>query len=336
MHRLTFVVLAFLAWPSSVHAACEGQDYRNVLPVEAMREIRANVEHVPYREGIAFEAVRGDIRLTLFGTVHTSHPAVFIPEEIAARIRAADLVLLEAPMEMQAEIERKLAEDPSMMLDLAGPGLRARLTASEQDILSKAFSLMGLDPDMGDKMRPWFAALMLEVPPCEMAALEQGAKLLDERVEALAREAGIAVGGLDEDFEQAISYFVDASEEEQLHMLRLSLAAGGVADDDSIATAVGGWVDEEFPVVWEVARARNIARTISMFGDADTVDEWYGQVYEFLIVDRNRSWLTRILRRMEGERTIVIAVGGLHLPGDHGLLRLLEAEGFAIRRLAVL
>ncbi len=332
MHRLTFVVLAFLAWPLSVHAACEGQDYRNVLPVEAMREIRANVEHVPYREGIAFEAVRGDMRLTLFGTVHTSHPAVFIPEEIAARIRAAGLVLLEAPMEMQAKIERKLAEDPSMMLDFAGPGLRVRLTASEQDILSKAFSLMGVDPDMGDKMRPWFAALMLEVPPCEMAALEQGAKLLDDQVEALAREAGIAVGGLDEGLEQALSYFVDASEEEQLHMLRLSLAAGGVADDDLIATTVAGWVDEEFPVVWEVGRAR----AISLAGDADSVDKWYDQAYEFLVVDRNRSWLTRILRRIEGERSVVIAVGGLHLPGDQGLLRLLEAEGFAIRRLVVL
>ena len=332
MRRLTVIVLALFAWPSLVDAACEGQDYRNVLPVEAMREIRASVEHVPYREGIAFEAVRGDRRLTLFGTVHTSHPAVFIPEEIAARIRAADLVLLEAPMEMQAEIERKMGEDPSIMFDFAGPGLRARLTAREQDILSEAFSAMGIDPDMGDKMRPWFAALMLEVPPCEMAALEQGAKLLDDRVEALAREAGVAVGGLDEDLEQALSFFVDAPEEKQLHMLRLSLAAGGVANDDLIATGVGGWVDEEFPVVWEVGRAH----AVSLIGEAAAVDELYDLAYELLVVDRNRSWLTRILRRIEGVRTIVIAVGGLHLPGDQGLLRLLEAEGFAIRRLAVL
>ena len=332
MRRPTFVVLAFLAWPSLVHAACEGQDYRNVLPVEAMQEIRASVEHVPYREGIAFEAVRGDRRLTLFGTVLSSHPSVFIPEEIAARIRAADLVLVEAPMETQAEIERKLAEDPSMFFDFAGPGLQARLTAREQDILSESFSLFGVDPDMGDKMRPWFAAMMNEVSPCEMAAVAQDAKLLGDRVEALAREAGVAVGGLDEGLEQALSFFIDASEEKQLLMLRLSLAVGGVANDDLIATAVGGWVDEEFPVVWAVGRAR----AISLVGDADTVDEWYDQVYEPLVEDRNRSWLTRILRRIEGERTIVIAVRGLHLPGDQGLLRLLEAEGFAIRRLAVL
>ena len=332
MRHLTAIFLALLSWPSLVDAACEGQDYRNVLPVEAMQEIRASVEHVPYREGIAFEAVKGDRRLTLIGTVHTSHPAVFIPEEIAARIRAADLVLLEAPTEMQAEIKRKMRDDPSMMFDFAGPGLRARLTAREHDILSKAFSAMGIDPEMGDKIRPWFAALMLEVPPCEMTALEQGAKLLDDRVEALARETGVAVGGLDEDLEQVLSFFADAPEEKQLHMLRLSLAAGGAANDDLITTGVGGWIDEEFSVMWEVGRAH----AVSLIGEADAVDEWYDLAYEHLIVDRNRSWLTRILRHIEGVRTIVIAVGGLHLPGDQGLLRLLEAEGFASRRLTVL
>ena len=129
MHRFAVIVCALLVLPSFAFAVCQGEDWRHTLPPETIQAIRAGVADAPFREGIAFEAVRGDTRLTLFGTVHTSHPAVFIPEEIATRIRSADLVFVEATSEIEEEMQEHFAANPMVMFDLDGPGLSASLTA---------------------------------------------------------------------------------------------------------------------------------------------------------------------------------------------------------------
>ena len=50
-----------------------------------------------------------------------------------------------------------------------------------------------------------------------------------------------------------------------------------------------------------------------------------------LIVARNRTWLARI-KRLLAAGNAFIAVGALHLPGETGLLRLLQAAGFRVSR----
>ncbi len=334
MRRFAVLVLAFLAIPSAAFAACDGKDLRNEFPPETMREIRAGIADVPFREGIAFEAVHGDTRLTLFATVHSSDPAVFIPAEITARVRAADLVFVEATAEIEREMQQHLASHPSLLFDFDGPGLRTRLTAREWETLSTSLSAQGIKPESTDRMRPWFAAVMLAIPPCEKTARASGAKPLDKRVEMLARDVGVAVEGLDEDFEQALAFFLDASEEKELGMLRLSLATGAAEEgpaEDGLATAIGTWIDEEPLVTWELSRER----TISLTSDREAVAALFRELHDYLVVRRNRAWLTKILSRIQEARNIVIAVGGMHLPGEQGLPRLLETAGFAVRRLAV-
>ena len=158
-----------------------------------------------------------------------------------------------------------------------------------------------------------------------------GAKVLDERAEALARDAGVAVGGLDENPEQLLSFFTDMPEEEQIDLLRWSLAtqvdAGGY-----IVTLIGAWNDEEIALFWELARAYSVA----LSGDEALVDVWLDRIHETLIAARNRDWMKTILERSGDAGHAVVAVGAMHLPGEDGLVRLLERAGFSIRRLNVL
>ncbi len=331
MRCIAVLVLAFLTIPSFASAACLGKDLRDSIPAVSMQEIRAGIADVPFREGVAFEAVRDDTRLTLFGTLPLSDPAVSVPEEIAIRIRTADVVLMEVTEEGERGLQRRLAANPSIMLYLDGPGLRSRLTAAEWEALSKSLSKLGIPPESADRMRPWAVFVMLEMPPCEIAAQASGATPLDRRIEALARNAGVAVEMLDEDLEQALGFFVDAPEEKQLDMLRMSLAKGGIADDDMVATVVGTWIDEEPMVAWEISRSR----AVSLIGDAEAVATLFREVHDFLITRSNSGWRAKILDRTRASRNIVIAVGALHLPGHQGLVRMLEAEGFTIRRLSV-
>ena len=330
MHRFAAIVAASLVVPAVAFAACEGENRRDGLAPETMQAIRADIADVPFREGIAFEAVRGATRVTLFGTVHTSQPAVFIPEEIATRVRSADLVFVEATSEIEKDVQQHFAANPSLTFDLDGPGLSARLSAEEWGILSEALSRLGMPPKSTDRLSPGFAAMMLAVPPCVVTALSSGAELLDKRVGALARGAGVAVEGLDGDFQQALAFFQGGSEEEQLQLLRLSLMAGA-ADDDAVATSIDAWTDEEPLVAWRVARERAASRA----GDAETAARLFREAYDALVVRRHGMWLPQILDRSSEVQDVVIAVGMMHLPDDRGLVRLLEAEGFTIRRLAV-
>jgi uncharacterized protein YbaP (TraB family) len=56
------------------------------------------------------------------------------------------------------------------------------------------------------------------------------------------------------------------------------------------------------------------------------------QLRAALLTDRNAAWAARIASELEqGERPL-IAVGAAHLPGEHGLIRLLERRGFACAR----
>ena len=324
-------VCALMLFPSAAFATCDGQDLRDTLAPAEIRELRARAAEVAFHEGIAFEAVRGEVRLTLFGTVHVHDPGVFVPEDIAARIEAADLVLVEVPSDVMADFERTLAENHVPWYDVNGPGLKNRLTAREWETLRGAFSALDIEPAAGDRMRPWFAALMLASAPCDLAARAAGAKLLDERAEALARDTGVVVGGLDGGPEQLLSFFSDMPEEEQLDLLRWSLAAY-VADGGYIVTVIGAWRDEEIALIWELTRAYSAASS----GDAASVDVWLDRIHETLIAARNRDWMKTILERSGVARHVVVVVGAMHLPGEDGLVRLVERAGFAIRRLSVL
>ena len=329
MLPVRFLVLGLLVLPSAAFSACEGADLRAALPPETMREIRARIADVPFREGIAFEAVRDEVRLTLFGTVHTSNPLVSITEEIGTRIRQADILFVEMASELEAELQRHLVANPSMMFYPEGSGLKARLTEREWEALTGALSALGVPAESADRMRPGFVSMMLEVPPCEMAALAAGGAPLDRRVEMLARAAGVAVESLDVDFEKILAFFLDGSDEAQLEMLRMSLALGDV--EDALATSIGAWRDEEPLVVWELVKEWSA----SLAGDREMAAARYRKLEDSLLTRRNRRWLARLLDRARQVRSSVVAVGVLHLPGERGLVRLLEAEGFAIRRLAV-
>ena len=49
-----------------------------------------------------------------------------------------------------------------------------------------------------------------------------------------------------------------------------------------------------------------------------------------LIIDRNQRMVERMHKRLE-EGNAFIAVGALHLPGEKGILRLLEHRGYRVR-----
>jgi uncharacterized protein YbaP (TraB family) len=310
-------------------AVCNGSDLRDTLPPEMVAEAYARVAQIPFHDGLAFEAIRGDTRITLFGTVHVSDPAVVIPGEIADRIRDADLVLVEMAAAEQELFQHEVLDDSMLIFDFAGPGLRARLSEQQWETLSGHLSAIGTPPEIAEYLRPWFVTVLLETALCEVDARRQGARLLDERIEMLAHDLAIETAGLD-DATELLAFFIDAPEETQLEVLRLSLA-GVAADDDLVATAVVTWLEQQPVVVMELTRLQNRA----LVDDVEALDDAYQKLDHYLVLKRNRAWVGKILEHAHQASEIVVAVGAAHLPGVAGLINLLQAENFAIARVSV-
>jgi uncharacterized protein YbaP (TraB family) len=53
-----------------------------------------------------------------------------------------------------------------------------------------------------------------------------------------------------------------------------------------------------------------------------------------ILDDRNKNWIPK-LKPLLAKGSVFIAVGALHLPGEFGLIKLLEAEGFGFKALAL-
>lgn len=60
----------------------------------------------------------------------------------------------------------------------------------------------------------------------------------------------------------------------------------------------------------------------------------YPELYEALLVRRNRDWAGQIQTMLAGDGVSVIAVGAAHLVGDDSVQALLEKRGLKVERLA--
>ena len=75
-------------------------------------------------------------------------------------------------------------------------------------------------------------------------------------------------------------------------------------------------------------------------GDMDAVNSLFleqmrdeaPEAYQAIIVQRNHNWVPQIIERLEGEGDYFIAVGAGHLPGEEGVIALLQAQGYSVTR----
>lgn len=66
-----------------------------------------------------------------------------------------------------------------------------------------------------------------------------------------------------------------------------------------------------------------------MVNTAKQYEELMGDDFDYLLKDRNEHWIPQLVKILNDGNTF-IAVGALHLPGEDGILKLLEKEGYII------
>jgi len=58
----------------------------------------------------------------------------------------------------------------------------------------------------------------------------------------------------------------------------------------------------------------------------------YPEVYKSILVERNHNWLPHLISFFESDEVEFVLVGALHLPGNDGVLALLEAQGYTVEK----
>lgn len=320
--------VALLAPPA--RALCNGQDLIAALPAAGLADLRVRADAVPFAVGNLWRATRGDAQITLVGTLHLDDPRFeALMTELAPRVQAADLLLVEAGPEEEDLLKARLSQDPSLLVNTDGPTLPELMPKPDWQRLSAAMSARGVPGFMAAKFRPWYVSMLLSLPPCAMTGgVPNG---LDQRLMALAQDKGIPIRAL-EPYDAAFKVFQNSTLEEQVKMLTGALAAEGQSEDIT-ATMINSYFAEDTRLGWEFTK--DWTRSLPGYDPATAAAE-FAMVEDNLMIGRNIAWIPVITSAVAAQDgPVLVAFGALHLAGEQGVLALLQAEGFEIERISL-
>ncbi|MCF3974064.1 TraB/GumN family protein [Paracoccus salsus] len=320
---------------SAAATECVGTNLIEAMPEDRRAMIREAVSEVPFHRGLLWQASKGDARMTLVGTYHFGDPRhQAMLDRLAEPFADAATLFVEAGPREEARLTRALTEDPSLMVSISGPTLPERLSEKEWTALSEAMALRGTPAVITAKLRPWYVAMMLGVSPCMMEGFagEGESAGLDQLLVSRAESLQIPVRPL-ESWDTVFRLFADMTPAQEIDMIRAALPAASYADDYAV-TLTDAYFSGDVWTIWEFGRFEAYE---SSGLSRDVVDEQMDLAQSRLMDRRNRDWIGTLTEGAEaaarqGQR-IIAGFGALHLPGEQGVLKLLEAQGWTIERL---
>jgi uncharacterized protein len=273
---------------------------------------------IPFGQGRIWQ-VEGDgiERSYVFGTMHSTGPELReLPPAVRQAFDAADAAAFELVdfSTAQAEVARAMLLPPDRQLeDILGAELFQRTAAAVEPLGVRAAGLQ--------RLRPWSLVAVLGVPPVELVRQAQGEPVLDVWLQEEARRQDKVIHGLESPQEQ-IALFDDMSEADQVAMVT-----------DLVNNY--GEMQAQFSRISEAYLAGNLAALMAEIEHLSATSSDPEAAMRFsdeLFDNRNRIMFERMLPLM-GEASTFIAVGAGHLPGEEGVLRLLELQGYRLSRL---
>ena len=197
----------------------------------------------------------------------------------------------------------------------AGKILDDVISAETLAVVTKKFSELGVPPGPMKQFKPWLLALTLQGLEWQKAGFDANLGV-DKHFYDLAKSSGKTVQGL-ETLAFQISQFDEMSTELQDRMLAETLK-----ELETTKTSFTRMAN-----AWKSGDAEEIERLILR----DLKSE--PQMYQRLLVDRNRTWLPKIEALFARPTPALVVVGAAHLVGVDGLLEMLKAKGYTIQQL---
>lgn len=265
----------------------------------------------------------------LFGTIHVPDARLqSLPPAVVQAFAAADRVVTEIPLDMEAQLgvaQAVMLPADEQLRTVLGDVRFARLSAVIREALDDEFpAAAAVVVAALDRLKPWAAMAQLALVEY-LPELLSGRPSLDARLFADAQAAGKSVSALETVAEQA-SVFEVFTREEQLALL-----------DSALTQAEAGARQGTQPGRMLVDRylSGEAAALTAVLHDQAPSDPALARKFEqVLLRDRNRRMVERFeaLRAAHPRDVLFVAVGTLHLVGEASVPELLEARGYRIIR----
>ncbi|SFR56264.1 hypothetical protein SAMN04488005_2911 [Yoonia tamlensis] len=325
--RATLTALfATLSLPAA--AACDGESYLDQLTPSEQQQLATATAAVPFGQGLVWDAQKGNQSLLIIGTMHIYDDRLnALMITLTSSIASADLLLVEATPDDQTALQQLMITDPSQLFLTSGPGLPDLLDEETWDLLAQAAADRSIPGFMMAKMQPWYASLMLSMPPCAMADVVAGRLGLDHMIMNVADEAGVPMQSL-EAFTTLFAAFQSETLEDQIAYLRMGLLSADMQRPIFVAM-LDQYFTKDIAGLWEMSRL-TLNDLPGM--DVQTANELFAQTQEAILDERNRNWIPVITQASETHDNVIVAAGAAHLIGENGILNLLQNEGWTVTR----
>lgn len=246
----------------------------------------------------------------VFGTIHLlCKDDAVLSDSMKQVIQTADLVYFELDMDNIFEMMGGLSK------------LKMKGDTTLKDLLSEEDYNKVRDYFEGKKTMLPFSVLETYKPIMASSLLSEGsmpcegATSMEQVIMMAAKSKGKKIKGLETMAEQAgfldrIPYAYQASE-----LVKYIDSAGTEKGEDNMMAAL-----------FDAYRSQDLKKLESLMVDSDAGMSSFSDI---LLYNRNASWADK-LKTMMGEKTLLIAVGAGHLPGEKGLLNLLKTAGYTV------
>ena len=248
----------------------------------------------------------------LLGSMHVLTPDFYpLAPEIetafaasATLVEEVDIDEMSDPMQMMSALGKAMLTDGNTLEKLIAPATFAEVKRRAE---KAGLPMMALQ-----RMKPWLAAISLMAPELQAAGFrpELG---IDQHFFARAKKSGMKRQAL-----ETLAYQLDRFDAMpmtvQEEMLKTTLAELDT-QSGNIATLAKAWSDGD-------AKALEVLM-LGAFLDSP-------EIYERLLVERNRNWLPTVDTCINQNSNCFIVVGAAHLVGPHGLPTLLEKKGYRV------
>lgn len=322
---LLCVLASPLAFSGAALAACEGTNLFSQMEPAHRARLELSAAEQPFHQGNLWRATKDDQQITLVGTYHLSDPRhADVMTSVTPHLDSATTLLVEAGPEEEAALLAAVGQDPTLFV-MPDTTLPTLMEPEDWETLSAAMTRRGIPGFMAAKFQPWYITVLLAVPPCMMAEVQaQDRTGLDHLIIDYAKARDLPVQGL-EPFDTVFSLFDSFSRDDQISMLRSSLAIEDQAED-YIATLADSYFAGESRLIWELMRDLSL----QMPGyTPEQVEADMAKMEQALLVDRNQGWIP-VIEAAAAKGPVVAAFGALHLPGDYGIPSLLQQQGWTL------
>lgn len=264
-----------------------------------------------FARGVLWE-ISGAAQATshVLGTIHSDDPRVTrIPAEVEQVFNTAQSFTAELDMNMNTMLSAQQS-----MLFTDGRTLDGVLGQARFRRTVELTAHYGLPEPIIRQMKPWAVAVQLSLPR------PQSGLFLDLLLYQQAQGKGLPVHGLETVTEQ-LSVFDDMPMQKQVIMLDEAL------DNYKEMPAM---IDRLVQLYLQRDLAGLQKYNAQQMQKSDRALADY--VENKLLIERNRRMVERMQPRLR-EGKAFIAVGALHLPGEHGILNLLQEQGYKLKAL---